>query len=134
MVRPYTITTSLGKGLYRLECAQAGAVVNRVKGFYLKPFHAGDDAEANSSLNSAEQKDGFDGDEQEKGLDGNKWQSSFNGNEQADGLDELVDSHWLSCDAINRAQSFSKKQFPQQNGLKSTTALKEGKKWKSVPE
>ena len=53
----YTITTSLGKGLYRLECVQTGAVVNRVNGFHLKPFHAGDDGEPNGKLDSAEQND-----------------------------------------------------------------------------
>ena len=46
-------------------------------------------------------------------LDGEKWQSGFDGVELADGLDELVDEHWLSCDVINHAQSLLKKQFPQ---------------------
>ena len=115
----------------------------------MKPFHAGDDAEPNGKLDSAEQKDsfdkeeeggfggkqqgGFDGDEQENGLDGEEWQDDF-GDEQADSLDELVDDHWLSCDVITCAQSFLKNQFPQQNRLEYTNALKEGKKWKSVPE
>ena len=192
---PYTITTSLGKGLYRLECVKTGAVVNRVNGFHLKPFHAGKDAEPNGKLDSAEQNDafkeeeqgifdddeeerqddfdgveqlsGFDGvnqadcpneEEQQSGFDGvnqadcpneEEQQSGFDGVNQADCLDkeerqsgfdgvehadELVDGHWLSCDVINRAQSLLKKQFPQQNGLQSTNALKEGRKWKSVPE
>ena len=144
-------------------------MINQVNGFHLKPFHAGDDAEPDGSLDSAEQKDGFDeeegggldgeerqggfdGDEQENGLDrekrqsgfdsdeqedgtdGEKRQGGFDGDEQADGLVEMVDDHWLSCDAINRAQSLLKKQFPQQNGLQSTNALKEGKKWISISE
>ena len=120
-------------------------MINRVNGFHLKPFHAGDDAEPNDSLESAEQKDGFDeekeggldgdkqqgsfdSDEQENGHDGEDWQDDFDGDEQADGLDELIDNHWLRCDVINCAQSFLKNQFPQQNGLQSTNALKEGKK------
>ena len=126
-------------------------MINQVNGFHLKPFHAGDDAEPDGSLDSAEQKDGFDeeegggldgeerqggfdSDEQEDGTDGEKRQGGFDGDEQADGLVEMVDDHWLSCDAINRAQSLLKKQFPQQNGLQSTNALKEGKKWNSISE
>ena len=126
-------------------------MINQVNGFHLKPFHAGDDAEPDGSLDSAEQKDGFDeeegggldgeerqggfdSDEQEDGTDGEKRQGGFDGDEQADGLVEMVDDHWLSCDAINRAQSLLKKQFPQQNGLQSTNALKEGKKWISISE
>ena len=177
---PCTITTSLGKGLCCLECVQTRAVINQVNGFHLKSFQAGDDAEPNGSLDSAEQLDGldggkqqggfdsdkqengldeerqqddfdgdeqaddldgekrqcgFDGDEKENGLDKEERQGGFDGDEQADCLDELVDGHWLSCDAINCAQSFLKKWFPQKNGgLQSTNALKEGKKWKSVPE
>ena len=139
------------KGLYCLECVHTGAVINQVNSFHLKPFHAGDDAEPDGGLDSAEQKDSFDedegggldggerqgvidGDEQENGLDGEQWQGGFDGDEQEDGLDEMVDDHWLSCDVINRAQSLLKEQFPQQTGLQSTNALKEGKKWKSVPE
>ena len=86
------------------------------------------------SLNREEWQSGFDGVKQADSLDKEEQQSGFDGVEQADGLDELVDGHWLSCDVINHVQSLLKKQFPQQNGLQSTNVLKEGKKWKSVPE
>ena len=102
MVKPLLLVWA--KGLYRLECVQTGAVVNQVNGFHLKPFHAGDDAEPQGKLDSAEQKDdldedeeggldggkrqgGFDDEEKENGLDGEEQQDDCNSNEQADGLD-----------------------------------------------
>ena len=59
---PYTLSSNLGKGLYRLECVQTGAVIKRVNGFHLKPFREGDD------VSSAEQKYGSN-DEEECGFD-----------------------------------------------------------------
>ena len=81
LLGPYTITTTLGKGLYRLEWVQTGAVVNRVNGFHLKPFHAGDDAEPNGKLDSAEQNDVFK-EEEQGALNGGKWEGSFNDDEE----------------------------------------------------
>ena len=54
--------------------------------------------------------------------------------EQADGVDKLVDDRWLSCDAVNHAQSLLKEQFLQQNGLQSTNSLKKSKTLDSVSE
>ena len=80
---PYTITSSLGKGLYRLECVQTGAAIKQVNGFHLKPFREDDD------VNSAEQKDGSD-DEEERGFDddGHEEKCGYDGDEEKRGCDD----------------------------------------------
>ena len=85
-----------------------------------------DGKELEDGTDSVEQEDGSDGAEQDDGTDGAKQNEEQN--------DELKDGQWLSCDVINCAQSLLRKEFPQQNGLQSTKALKKGKKWKSAPE
>ena len=118
----YTITCSLGKGLYRLADVQTGAVIHRVNGFHLKLF-CGGDVEQNVT-DDAKQKDDSDGEpedrfvgvELEDGLVAVEPEATFVDLEQDDGLDELKDGRWLSCDVINHAQSLLKSSLHSRMG------------------
>ena len=137
-------------------------MVSRVNGFHLKPFCDVNDGTEQKKSIDVEQEAGTDGTELEDGTDGVEQEDSSGGAKQDDGTDgveeedgsdgaeqddgtdgakqneeqndELKAGQWLSCDVINCAQSLLRKEFPQQNGLQSTKALKKGKKWKSAPE
>ena len=130
---PYTITNSLGKGLYRLVHQQTGTVVNRVNGFHLKPYHAhlehengADDVDLVADAHDLEREDGADDVELKSGDEVVDLVDDVDIVDEVDHADvaelkddEIKDGHWLSCDVINRAQSLLKKRFPDQNGLQS---------------
>ena len=106
--------------------------VKQEGGFDGARLEDGSDGESEGRFVGVEQEGGFDGAEIEDGFvsvepessqfGAGRWfcgaerEDGFLGMEQEDGLDELKDGHWLSCDVINRAQSLLKKQFHSRMG------------------
>lgn len=77
----YTITNSLGNGLYSLECTQNGVVLNRVNGSLRSHFMKAMMQNLRVTLMSRRTVDGEEC--EENGIDG----------AEQDGLDELVNGH-----------------------------------------
>ena len=101
---PYTMTSSLGKGLYLLECVQTGAVIKRVNGFHLKPFHEGDDVDSVEQKGDDEEECGCDGDEEEHGCDGDEEEHGCDGDEEECGSDGDEEEH--GCDGDEEERGF----------------------------